>query len=109
MNIAIQSVLDVEIPNSREQSLDRVMYFGHTWSPVLELAVVPELMHGHAISIDMSFSASLAYVHGHMSLACYHRFVGAFSSLGLAIDHPAFTLDLLKRATTSTTATRDGS
>ncbi|KAL8833470.1 MAG: hypothetical protein Q9170_004244 [Blastenia crenularia] len=43
---AIQSVLDVEIHNSREQILDRVMYFGHTWSPVLELAVHPPLMHG---------------------------------------------------------------
>ena len=105
---AIQSLLDVEVSNSREQSLDRVMYFGHTWSPTLELAVSPPLMHGHAISVDMCFSAALAKQLGLLPSDQYHRFLGIFSALGLAMDHPAFTLDLMKKGTDATIATRDG-
>ena len=105
---AIQCVLDVEIPNAREQSLDRVMYFGHTWSPVLELAISPPLLHGHAISVDMCFSATLAHERGLLPDDQYHRFLRVFSEVGLALDHPAFTLELMKEATGSTIATRDG-
>jgi 3-dehydroquinate synthase len=98
----------VEIHNSREQILDRVMYFGHTWSPVLELAVNPPLMHGHAISVDMCFSATLAWHLGLLSEQVRIGFLEVFSSSCLALDHPAFTLDLLRTATSSTVATRDG-
>ena len=105
---AIQSVLEVEVPNSREQCLDRVMYFGHTWSPVLELAVSPPLLHGHAISVDMCFSATLANQQGLLPNVQYMRFLEVFSKLGLALDHPAFTLDLMKKGSHATIATRDG-
>ena len=44
---AFQSVPGVEVTSSREQSLERVVYFGHNWSPVLELAVSPPPLHGH--------------------------------------------------------------
>ena len=36
------------------------------------------------------------------------RFLDVFSKLGLALDHPAFTLDLMKKGTHATIATRDG-
>ncbi|KAL8740636.1 MAG: hypothetical protein Q9190_006690 [Brigantiaea leucoxantha] len=104
----IQSVLEVEVPNSREQSLDRVMYFGHTWSPVLELAVSPPLLHGHAVSVDMCFSANLANQRGLLANDQYMRFLRVFSALGLAMDHPAFTLELMKKGTDATIATRGG-
>ena len=98
----------MEIPNSREQMLDRVMYFGHPWSPVLELTINPSLIHGHAISVDMCFSATLAWPLGLLSEQAHVRFWKVFSSSCLAFDHPAFTLDLLRTATSSTIATRDG-
>lgn len=84
------------------------MYFGHTWSPVLELSVSPPLLHGHAISVDMCFSAALAKHRGLLQQDQYYRFLRVFSGLGLALDHPAFTLELMKRATNATIATRDG-
>ena len=84
------------------------MYFGHTWSPVLELAVSPPLLHGHAISVDMCFSATLAHHIGLLPSNQYYRFLRVFSTLGLALDHPAFTLQLMKKATNATIATRDG-
>lgn len=84
------------------------MVFGHTWSPVLELAAEPPLMHGHAISVDMCFSVTLAWHLGLLSEEGRCRFLAVFSSLGLALDHPAFTLDLMREATSSSVATRDG-
>lgn len=101
-------MLEVEIPNAREANLNRVMYFGHTWSPTLELATQPELLHGHAISVDMGYSATLSMLMGHLPAASHARLLALFSNLGLALDHPSFTLDLLKEATTATIATRNG-
>ena len=107
-SVAILSVLQVEVPNSREANLDRVMFFGHTWSPLLELAVDPPMLHGHAISIDMCYSATLALLLGHISDSIHSRFIGLFAKLALSLDHPTFTVDLLRQATFSTTNTRDG-
>lgn len=84
------------------------MFFGHTWSPTLELAVVPALMHGHAISVDMCYSATLALHLGHLSQAMHTRMLSLFSKFGLALDHPAFTKALLHQGTEATIATRDG-
>ena len=36
---AIRSMLDLEVPNLHELDLDRVIAYGHTWSPTLELTV----------------------------------------------------------------------
>lgn len=84
------------------------MYFGHTWSPNLELAVTPPLLHGHAISVDMCFSATLAKQLQLLSDDQYLRFLRVFSTLGLTLDHPSFTLELMEEATDATIATRDG-
>ena len=84
------------------------MYFGHTWSPILELAGSPPLLHGHAISVDMCFSATLANQLGLLSTIQYMRFLDVFSKLGLALDHPASTLDLMMKGSHATIATRDG-
>ena len=105
---AIQSVLEVEVPNSRERCLDRVLYFGHTCSLDLELAVSPPLLHGHAISVDMCFSATLANQQRLLPDVQYIRFLDVFSKLGLALDHPAFTIDLMKKGSHITITTRDG-
>ena len=85
------------------------MYFGHTWSPVLELSTPSNpLMHGHAISIDMCFSATVSLYLNLLPAASHHRFLAVFSAACLALDHDDFTLDLLREATRSTVATRDG-
>lgn len=62
------------------------MYFGHTWSPMIELAITPALMHGHAISIDMCFSATLANTLNLLPEESYRRFLSIFSTFGLAME-----------------------
>jgi 3-dehydroquinate synthase len=44
----------LESPNLHELGLDRVIAFGHTWSPTLELTPRIPLRHGHAITVSFS-------------------------------------------------------
>jgi len=105
---AIRTMLELEVPNLHELDLDRVIAFGHTWSPTLELTPDPPLFHGHAISVDMAFSTTLAERLGHIDADQRDRVLGLFSRLGLSIDSPWFTEDVLRRATPSILQTRDG-
>lgn len=49
----IETMLELESPNLHELGLDRVIAFGHTWSPTLELTPTIPLRHGHAITVSL--------------------------------------------------------
>ena len=72
--------------------------------------LVPEtpLRHGHAISIDMAYSATLANSRGLLSDEEHHRLLKLFSRAGLSMDHPQFDEDILDKATAAILKTRDG-
>jgi demethyl-4-deoxygadusol synthase len=105
---SIERMLRLEAPNLHELDLDRVIAFGHTWSPTLELTPSPPLRHGHAIAVDMAFSTTLAAERGYVSEAERDRVFWLFSKLGLALTSEHLTADLLHRATRSIVQTRDG-
>jgi demethyl-4-deoxygadusol synthase len=105
---AIQSMLELEVPNLHELDLDRVIAYGHTWSPTLELTPEVPMFHGHSVSIDMAFSATIAQRRGYISTIDRDRILGLMSRLGLAIDSPYLTPELLWKATESISRTRDG-
>merc|ERR1719238_1318866 len=59
--MCVQKMLELECPNLLEHDQNRAIAYGHTWSPVYELTAKPmPIHHGHAISIDMCFSATWA-------------------------------------------------
>ena len=105
---AIQSMLKLEVPNLHELDLDRVIAYGHTWSPTLELTPEIPMFHGHSVAIDMAFTATIAQQRGYISAIDRDRILGLMSRLGLAIDSPYLTPELLWKATTSIARTRDG-
>ncbi|MGZ8180141.1 sedoheptulose 7-phosphate cyclase [Williamsia sp. SKLECPSW1] len=105
---AIATMLDLESPNLHEIDLDRVIAFGHTWSPTLELTPPAPYFHGHAIAVDMAFSTTLAEQRGHITPDERDRVLGAMNRIGLALDSPYLTPDLLTEATESILRTRDG-
>ncbi|MET0188211.1 MAG: sedoheptulose 7-phosphate cyclase [Pseudonocardia sediminis] len=105
---AINTMLTLEVPNLHELDLDRVIAYGHTWSPTLELAPDVPMLHGHAISVDMAYSATIAERRGYISAGDRDRILRLFSGLGLAIDSPYLTPELLARATDSIVQTRGG-
>ena len=105
---AIETMLDLEVPNLHELDLDRVIAFGHTWSPVLELAPDVPYFHGHAIAIDMAFSATIAEQRGFLSPDDRDRILELMSSLGLTLTSEHFTPAVLRTATDAIVQTRDG-
>ena len=105
---AIATMLELEAPNLHEIDLDRVIAFGHTWSPTLELTPPVPFFHGHAINIDMALSVTLAERRGHLSIADRDRVLDVMSALGLALDSDHLTPELLEQATGSILKTRDG-
>jgi 3-dehydroquinate synthase len=105
---AIRSMLDLEVPNLHELDLDRVIAYGHTWSPTLELSPESPMLHGHAVNIDMALSATLAAARGYISERELDRILALMSRLGLAVDSPYLTAELLHDATRSIIQTRDG-
>ncbi len=105
---AIESMLKLEVPNLHELDLDRVIAYGHTWSPMLELTPEIPMFHGHSVAIDMAFSATIAQHRGYITVADRDRILGLMSRLGLAIDSAYLTPELLWQATKSISRTRDG-
>ena len=72
--------------------------------------LVPEtpLRHGHAISIDMAYSATLANSRKLLSDKEHRRILDLFSRAGLSMDHPQFDEDILDKGTAAILKTRDG-
>lgn len=105
---AIHTMLGLEVPNLHELDLDRVIAYGHTWSPTLELTPEIPMFHGHAVNIDMAFSATIAQQRGYISASDRDRILRLMSRIGLAIDSPYLTSELLWKATESISRTRDG-
>ena len=105
---AIKTMLGLEVPNLHELDLDRVIAYGHTWSPTLELTPEIPMFHGHSVNIDMAFSATLAQQRGNISVEDRDRILGVMSRIGLAIDSKYLTPELLWKATASISRTRDG-
>lgn len=105
---AIKKMLELEVPNLHELDLDRIIAYGHTWSPTLELAPHIPMFHGHAVNIDMALSATIAALRGYITNQERDRILGLMSRIGLALDHPLLDDELLWRATQSISLTRDG-
>jgi 3-dehydroquinate synthase len=105
---AIHTMLRLEVPNLQELELDRVIAFGHTWSPTLELTPELPFFHGHAIAIDMALSTTLAERRGYISVSDRDRIFWLMSRVGLALDSPHLTPEILHSGTESILQTRDG-
>lgn len=105
---AIHEMLRLETPNLHEIGLDRIIAYGHTWSPLHELVPETPLRHGHAISIDMAYSATLANNRKLITDAEHRRLLNLFSRAGLSMDHHQFDEVILAKATAAILKTRDG-
>lgn len=80
-----------------------------SWSPFHELQPDPPLRHGHAISIDMAYTATLAHERGMLSKEEHTRILRLFSRAGLSIDHPLYDETAIEKGTAAILRTRDGS
>ncbi|XP_029012547.1 2-epi-5-epi-valiolone synthase-like [Betta splendens] len=96
--IAIETMLEELAPNLWEDDLDRLVDFGHLISPKLEMAVLPALLHGEAVNVDMSFMVYVAHQRGLLTAQEKQRVVRCMLGLALPVWHPGCTLDLVRAA-----------
>jgi 3-dehydroquinate synthase len=91
---SIHGMLEELQPNLWEAQLERMVDFGHTFSPALEMRALPSLLHGEAVTIDMALSTALSVARGFVSEAQANRVLATMRALHLPTNHelcrPAF-------------------
>lgn len=105
---AILKMLQLESGNLHEIGLDRVIASGHGISPTLELAPFPPLRHGHAITVDMSYTITMSHARGLLTDEERDEWFTLANAVGLTIDHPSLDEELLHKSVEAIMKTRDG-
>ncbi|NEE07453.1 sedoheptulose 7-phosphate cyclase [Streptomyces sp. SID7499] len=105
---AIGSMLEELQPNLWEHELQRLVDFGHSFSPAIEMAALPELLHGEAVCVDMALSAVLSHRRGLLDRRDLVRILRVMHRLKLPAWHPVCTPELLKQGLADTVRHRDG-
>jgi 3-dehydroquinate synthase len=82
--------------NLWEKDLKRVVDFGHSFSPMVEMKNVPNLLHGEAVILDCLLSSCISNIRGKLSDSELKRIFAVVKSCNLATDHKDFyDVDLL--------------
>lgn len=105
---AIHGMLEELQPNLWEEHLERLVDFGHTFSPTLEMRALPSLLHGEAVSIDMALSTALSVARRLVSESEADRILTTMRAVGLPTSHELCQPDFLWEALEEAVAHRDG-
>lgn len=108
LNLSIAGILEELQPNLFESNLERSVDFGHTFSPILEMQDVNNLLHGEAVAIDVAFSVVLANIHSYLSYSEQKRVLDLIKKLGLPYYHKSLKPELLWESLIERTHHRDG-
>jgi 3-dehydroquinate synthase len=105
---AIDGMLEELQPNLWETVLERVVDYGHTFSPTLEMHALPELLHGEAVAVDMALCTLLAEGRGLVDASQRRRVFAVMANLGLPTWHDSCTPENLLPALAETVRHRGG-
>jgi 3-dehydroquinate synthase len=109
INLAITDMIAELGPNLWEKRLDRCVDFGHTFSPVIEMANIPDLLHGEAVALDCLFSSCIAFTRHYIDITTLKRIFNVAKRLKLKTFHPDFTkIAMLKESLSDATKHRNG-
>lgn len=108
LRAAISGMLEELEPNLWEETLERSMDYGHSFSPSVEMLGLPTMLHGEAVCLDMALSTALAYGRGLMDEDECGRVFAVMSDLGLPTWSPLHTPEVLMQALHATIRRRDG-
>ena len=96
-------------PNLYEdQTYERLVDFGHTFSPALEAASHYSMHHGAAVAIDMALSATIATELGMLPPAVCERIIAVLKDVGLPTWSPLLTPERCESALTDAARHRGG-
>jgi len=99
----------LEVNLYEDKTYERLVDFGHTFSPLLETASGFRLSHGQAVAIDMALSAALAEALGLADAATVDRVLGILRALELPTWSPELTPSLCHQALAAAALHRGGS
>ena len=105
---AVGGMLSQLAPNLWERDLNRLVDFGHTFSPRVEMALLPELLHGEAVAIDIAVSTTIAADRGLLARSDAMRVLAVLEELTLPLMHPDCTTEMLVEGLRATTVHRAG-
>lgn len=105
---SVQLMLDELEPNLWESDLCRVVDFGHTFSPKIELYSPTSLLHGEAVSIDMALSTIIAHNRQLISDEEKNRIIALLQYIGLPVADTSCNPILLTEALHEASLHRDG-
>ncbi|WP_267595665.1 sedoheptulose 7-phosphate cyclase [Carbonactinospora thermoautotrophica] len=105
---AIQGMLEELQPNLWEHKLERLVDYGHSFSPLIEMRALPELLHGEAVTVDMALTTCLARRRGLVSRRDQDRIFATMRALRLPLWHPVCEPATLIAALRDTVRHRDG-
>ena len=109
INRSISTMVEELEPNLWEKDLKRIVDFGHSFSPLIEMRALPELSHGEAVALDMLFSCLISNHRSMLSDGEVDRIFSTVKKLGLPVFHPLFAdLDALQESLEDTIAHRNG-
>lgn len=105
---AIHGMLEELQPNLWETRLERVVDYGHTFSPTIEMHALPALLHGEAVCVDMALTTVMACRRGLVSETDRDRILTLMDALELPTWNDLLEPGLLARALADTVRHRDG-
>ena len=108
LRAAVHGMLEELQPNLWEHSLERLVDYGHTFSPTIEMSALPALLHGEAVNIDMALTTMIGWHRGLVTERDRNRILDVMRALRLPTWHPECAPEVLGRALTETTRHRDG-
>ncbi|MGH8855938.1 MAG: sedoheptulose 7-phosphate cyclase [Telluria sp.] len=85
LQLAIQLMMDELSPNLQETELARLVDFGHSFSPAIEIDSGHVLQHGEAVAIDMALSACIAVRMGMLEEGQCRRILALLRACGLPL------------------------
>ncbi|MFF9002246.1 sedoheptulose 7-phosphate cyclase [Streptomyces achromogenes] len=105
---AIHGMLEELQPNLWESDLQRLVDYGHTFSPTIEMRALPDLLHGEAVGIDMALTTAIARRRGLVGAGEQRRIGAVMRRLRLPQYHPVCEVHSLAEALEDTVRHRDG-
>jgi len=93
LRLSIETMLEELAPNLWEDSLDRLVDFGHAVGQCLEMEALGtqhELMHGEAVACDMAYMTVLSHVLGNISATERDSILHMLRRCSVPVHNPLF-------------------
>ncbi|MEM3852089.1 MAG: sedoheptulose 7-phosphate cyclase [Methanomassiliicoccales archaeon] len=107
--LAANRMLEQLQENPYEMRLERLVDFGHTFSPFIEMHTQHRISHGQAVAMDMAISTEISRLLRRTDDAYHDRILSLIADLGLELyDKEAFDIDGMWKSLESVILRRGG-